>query len=122
MTLCLPDIRQAVAAYYGLSVEQLIGPDRHRAACDRRIVGYRLCVELTDRPHAEIGQAFGGRDHKTVQNALARKLTREQEVAQTSILAALQRDTAHSLENIRRWPFKSYRKPQSPFFIRRHTA
>ena len=63
-------IKQAVADNYGVTVMDL---DSHRRSADAvrpRHAAMWLIRKLTTRSLPEIGQAFGGRDHTTVHNAL----------------------------------------------------
>ena len=61
-----------VANYYSLTPSQLVGKIRtSRVALARHIAMY-LDRELLGTPLIKIGQAFGGRDHSTVLNAIAK--------------------------------------------------
>lgn len=57
------------AAYFGLSVEEIVGTGRSRRLVSARQIGMYLCRELTDMPLIRIGDEFGGRDHTTVMHA-----------------------------------------------------
>jgi chromosomal replication initiator protein len=64
--LTLDSILTASAAYFGLSVEELISRNRSaRIALQRQIVMY-LMREETDASLPQIGAALGGRDHTTI--------------------------------------------------------
>ncbi|MFD5320648.1 chromosomal replication initiator protein DnaA [Streptomyces sp. NPDC127098] len=62
-------IVSAVAEYFGLTVEDLIGSSRSRILVTARQIAMYLCRELTDLSLPKIGQYFGGRDHTTVMHA-----------------------------------------------------
>jgi hypothetical protein len=72
-------IQEAVATFYGLSVGELRGPQRHRAVVLPRQVAMFLVREATASSLPAIGRAFGGRDHTTVLHACRRvsRLSRE---------------------------------------------
>ncbi len=57
------------ASYFGVTIEQLCGPDRSRPMVEARQIAMYLCRELTDLSLPKIGDAFGGRDHTTVMHA-----------------------------------------------------
>lgn len=57
------------ASYFGVTIEQLCGPDRTRPMVEARQIAMYLCRELTDLSLPKIGEAFGGRDHTTVMHA-----------------------------------------------------
>jgi chromosomal replication initiator protein len=60
------DIQQAVAEYFGLSIDELNSKRRHRYIVRPRHIAISLCKELTPLSPVEIGTAFGGRDRTTV--------------------------------------------------------
>jgi chromosomal replication initiator protein len=62
-------IMAVTASYFGLSLEDLCGASRSRLLVTARQIAMYLCRELTDMSLPKIGQAFGGRDHKTVMHA-----------------------------------------------------
>jgi chromosomal replication initiator protein len=62
-------IMEATSAYFGVSIDELIGQSRSRVLVNARQVAMYLCRELTDLSLPRIGQAFGGRDHTTVMHA-----------------------------------------------------
>jgi hypothetical protein len=115
-------IRDTVAAYYGMASAELVGADRTMPACQRRAVAYHLCAELTDLGDGAIGAEFGGRDHTSVARGLSRPLSFEHSCALEALRERLVGKDTHSGEIVRRWPFRSRRKPQVPMFIRRYTA
>ena len=57
------------ASYFGVTIEQLCGPDRSRPMVEARQIAMYICRELTDLSLPKIGEAFGGRDHTTVMHA-----------------------------------------------------
>ncbi|MCL1899106.1 MAG: chromosomal replication initiator protein DnaA [Promicromonosporaceae bacterium] len=57
------------AAYFSLSVDDLIGPSRSRAVVAARHIAMYLCREQTDLSLPAIAKHFGGRDHSTVLSA-----------------------------------------------------
>ncbi|TDC73399.1 chromosomal replication initiator protein DnaA [Streptomyces hainanensis] len=62
-------IVSAVAEYFGLTVDDLVGSSRSRILVTARQIAMYLCRELTDLSLPKIGQYFGGRDHTTVMHA-----------------------------------------------------
>ncbi len=70
---CTPDmIIDAVAEYFGLSREDLIGARRDKTVVQPRHVAYYLCRELTDLSTTRIGEEFNGRDHATIINGIGK--------------------------------------------------
>ncbi len=65
-------IMQATAEEFGTTVEGLRGERRDKAAVQARQAAMLLCRELANMPLAQIGAAFGGRDHTTVQRGIAK--------------------------------------------------
>jgi Bacterial dnaA protein helix-turn-helix len=65
-------IQEAVAAFYGHSVDELRGPRRDRAVVLARHVAMFLIREQTGSSLPAIARAFGGRDHTTVLHACQR--------------------------------------------------
>jgi chromosomal replication initiator protein len=63
-------IQQAVAGYYNIKVNDIVGPRRHRFVAHPRHVAMFLSRRHTDFSFPEIGRCFGGRDHSTVMNAV----------------------------------------------------
>ncbi|CAI9403653.1 Chromosomal replication initiator protein DnaA [Aestuariimicrobium sp. T2.26MG-19.2B] len=65
-----PDlIMSESAAYFGVSVEELMGTSRTQALVTARQIAMYLCRELTDLSLPKIGAQFGGKDHTTVMHA-----------------------------------------------------
>ncbi len=70
--LSVEAIQAAVAARFGITVDQLTSPSRRAAINWARQVAMSLVRDLTDESLPSIGRAFGGRNHATVHNALRR--------------------------------------------------
>lgn len=65
----MAEIRDAVAAHYGLARGDMVSARRCAAIARPRQLAMYLCRHSTDRSWSEIGRAFGGRDHTTVIHA-----------------------------------------------------
>jgi chromosomal replication initiator protein len=65
-------IKRKVAAFFDLSIDDLISQRRHRAVARPRQIAMYFCKRLTRRSFPDIGQRFGGRDHTTVMHAVKR--------------------------------------------------
>lgn len=65
-------IKRRVAAFFDLTLEDLISQRRHRAIARPRQIAMYFCKRLTRRSFPDIGQRFGGRDHTTVMHAVKR--------------------------------------------------
>lgn len=65
-------IKRRVAAFFDLSLEDLVSQRRHRAVARPRQIAMYFCKRLTRRSFPDIGQRFGGRDHTTVMHAVKR--------------------------------------------------
>lgn len=63
-------IQAIVAAYYNISVAELLSPRRRRVLVGPRQLAMYLCDELTPLSYCEIGRRFGGRDHTTSRHAI----------------------------------------------------
>jgi len=59
-------ILQAVASYFGLTSENLVGKKRDKAVAFARQVAMYLMREEMSSPWVEIGRNLGGRDHSTI--------------------------------------------------------
>ncbi|MCC7206850.1 MAG: chromosomal replication initiator protein DnaA [Anaerolineae bacterium] len=68
----LDGLLDAVAAFYGLNVDDLVGRKRAKAIVRARQVAMYLARECTDASLPLIGQALGGRDHSTVLHGCVR--------------------------------------------------
>lgn len=73
-------ILTATANYFGVSVDDLIGPSRTQTLVLARQIAMYLAREMTNLSLPRIGQEFGGRDHTTVMHAFRKikSLMREQ--------------------------------------------
>jgi chromosomal replication initiator protein len=70
------DVMELVAEFYGLSVDTLIGKDRHKEfMVPRQICMYLIKNELGES-YEKIGNDFGGRNHSTVMHACNRTANR----------------------------------------------
>lgn len=65
-------IKRRVAAFFDLSLEDIVSQRRHRAVARPRQIAMYFCKRLTRRSFPDIGQRFGGRDHTTVMHAVKR--------------------------------------------------
>ncbi len=66
----IPMIQRAVAAEFGLSVDEMLASRRNREVLVPRYIAMHLAKKLTINSLPEIGRRFAGRDHTTVLNAL----------------------------------------------------
>ncbi len=67
--ITISNIQKTVAEYYKMRVADLISKRRSRSVARPRQVAMALAKELTNHSLPEIGDAFGGRDHTTVNHA-----------------------------------------------------
>lgn len=65
-------IQGAVAEHFGITVDDLLGPARHRHVARPRQIAMYLVKDMTIHSTVWIGKAFGGRDHSTVLSAVTR--------------------------------------------------
>lgn len=65
-------ILELVCQHFQLSRPQIVGPSRARDITYARHIAMYLLRQYHQRPLAEIGHIFGGRDHSTVLNAYRR--------------------------------------------------
>ncbi len=63
------DVMEAVAAYYSVTVDDLKGPRRSRDVAVPRQIAMYISRDVVGAPLTLIGDAFGGRDHSTVNHA-----------------------------------------------------
>ena len=63
------DVMQAVAAAYNVEVDDLTGPKRNREVAVPRQIAMYISREVVGAPLTAVGEAFGGRDHSTVNHA-----------------------------------------------------
>ncbi|MCC6932739.1 MAG: chromosomal replication initiator protein DnaA [Deltaproteobacteria bacterium] len=68
-TFTTDQIQQAVAAFYRVSANDLLGKRRTTNIASARHIAMYLCRILTNKSYPEIGALFGGRDHSTVIHA-----------------------------------------------------
>jgi chromosomal replication initiator protein len=68
----IAEIKDAVSAQFGITVEELVSRTRASGAARPRQLAMYLARELTDQSLPAIGREFGGRDHTTVLHALRR--------------------------------------------------
>lgn len=54
---------------YGLSVNDLVGPWRHKLLCEARHEAMWRCRKETKLSFPQIGSLFGGRDHTSIMHA-----------------------------------------------------
>lgn len=66
------DVIRAVTVVTGAGQAEIVGSRRHRSAVEPRHIAMALVYERGKASLAEIGRAFGGRDHSTVFNAIER--------------------------------------------------
>jgi chromosomal replication initiator protein len=71
-TPSIGEIQTAVAAYYEISVDDLVSASRAARVAWPRQVAIHLARQLTDASLQDIGGAFGGRNHATVLHACKR--------------------------------------------------
>jgi chromosomal replication initiator protein len=64
--ITIEQIQRVVAAFYKLTVEQLVSKNNSRQFSFPRQVAMYLCKKLTKQSYPEIGRAFGGKHHTTV--------------------------------------------------------
>ncbi len=62
----IDNIQKAVAEHFSVSIADLKSKKRTKVIALPRQIAMFLCRELTDSSYADIGEAFGGRDHSTV--------------------------------------------------------
>jgi chromosomal replication initiator protein len=70
--LTIEAIQETVAAYYELTVTELVSPSRSASVAWPRQLALHLSRQLTDGSLQSIGRAFGGRNHATVLHACKR--------------------------------------------------
>lgn len=76
--MLVSEIKQAVAAYYGVSLDDIHSASRKQPLARHRQVAIALSFELSGRSSCVVGNLFG-RDHSTVLHAAA--VVREQEAS-----------------------------------------
>jgi len=78
--LKLRDIQEAVSAYSGVRMDEIISPRRQSEIVKSRQIAMLLCKTLTKRSYPEIGRNFGGRDHTTVLHAVRKQTAVEKKL------------------------------------------
>lgn len=66
----IPVIQHVVGQYFKFTPEELIGRGRPEDLAWARHVAVYLCKLFTGKPHVQIGEGFGGRDHGTICNSI----------------------------------------------------
>ena len=64
-------IQKEVAAFFGISVQDLCSKKRTKGVVRPRQIAIYLCRIFTDESLLQIGRGFGGRDHSTVLHSVA---------------------------------------------------
>ena len=89
-------IQEAVANYYGITVEDLKSPKRsHEITVPRQIAMY-LCREMMGLSLTRIGDAFGGRHYTTVMSSIDKV---EESIKQSPSLASLLDDVRRMIKD-----------------------
>ena len=65
-------IQRKVSEFFGLKLSELMAKDRTKAVAFPRQVAMYLARQLTHTSLAEVGRAFGGKDHTTVLHAVGK--------------------------------------------------
>ncbi len=60
------EIRNMVAEHYGLTIEEIIGHNRHQRYVRPRHIAIFLMMKCTGMSSPRIGNLLGGRDHSTI--------------------------------------------------------
>ncbi len=68
--ITIESIQKKVAEYFDLRVQDLLGNKRPKNIAHPRMIAMYLSREMTELSLPEIGEAFGGRTHATVINAI----------------------------------------------------
>ncbi|HHT50545.1 MAG TPA: chromosomal replication initiator protein DnaA [Eubacteriaceae bacterium] len=74
--ITIKDIKEVVADYYNIRIEEFNSKKRTKAIAFPRQVAMYLSRDLTDLSLPKVGEEFGGRDHSTVIHAVE-KITQE---------------------------------------------
>lgn len=89
-------IQDAVATYYGITVEDLKSPKRsHEITAPRQIAMY-LCREMMGLSLTKIGDAFGGRHYTTVMSSIDKV---EESIKQSPSVASLLDDVRRMIKD-----------------------
>ena len=89
------DVMDAVATYYSVTVDDLKGPRRSRDVAVPRQIAMYISREIVGAPLTMIGEAFGGRDHSTVNHA-CQKMAQDKKAS--SALTTLISDLTQQLQ------------------------
>jgi chromosomal replication initiator protein len=90
-------VKEKVCSHFRLSIDDIIGKKRPANIAFPRQIAMYLCRLMTSKSLADIGEAFGGRDHGTVSHACKTvENTAEHDIATKRILEILQKMIAHS--------------------------
>jgi chromosomal replication initiator protein len=95
-TPAIPEIQEAVAGHFGISVPALVSSSRAARVAWPRQVAMHLARVLTEASLPVIGQAFGGRSHATVVHSCKR--VADQVAIDAKAAAAVESITAVILE------------------------
>ena len=68
--ITIETIQKKVAEYFDLRIQDLLGNKRPKNIAQPRMIAMYLSREMTELSLPEIGEAFGGRTHATVINAI----------------------------------------------------
>lgn len=68
--ITVDDIQKATAAYFDISIEDILSKRRTKTVVRPRHIAMYLAKTLTTRSLPDIGRRFGGRDHSTVIHAV----------------------------------------------------
>ena len=92
----IDNIQKTVAEYYKIRLADLSSKNRRQSITRPRQIAMSLTRELTSHSYPEIGEAFGGRDHTTVINAVKRvNELKESDVKVSEDYANLLRTLSH---------------------------
>jgi chromosomal replication initiator protein len=64
------EVLEAVSRYYSVSMQDMVGPSRVRQVLLPRQIAMHLGKKHLRMSYVRLGEAFGGRDHTTVMNAI----------------------------------------------------
>jgi len=70
--IAIPDIQKATAAYFNITLTDLISNKKKRSVTYPRQIAMYVTRKLTGLSYEEIGKAFGNKDHSTVIYAVKR--------------------------------------------------
>jgi chromosomal replication initiator protein len=66
----IAEIQHAVATHYGVTMEEIRGPERSQHIAMARHVAMYLSHRMTIKSLRQVGNSFGHRDHSTVHAAV----------------------------------------------------